>query len=99
MTKKLRILMVEDSVADAELVEHELRKASVPFTLQRVDNEADFVAALKEYSPDIVLADCALPGFSGIEALTLLRQSFPEAPFIMLSGSVGEDTAAELTKK
>ena len=99
MSKKINILLVEDSAADGELVEHELRRAGFPFALQLVQNEAEFVRFLKETPPDIVLSDYALPSFTGMEALTLLKQLQPEIPFIALSGKVGEEVAVELMKR
>ena len=99
MSKKINILLVEDCAADGELVEHELRRAGLHFAMQMVEHEAEFVRVLKESPPDIVLSDYALPAFSGMEALSLLKQLQPEIPFIALSGKVGEEVAAELIKR
>ncbi len=99
MSGKLRILMVEDSPADAELIQHELLKAQVAFSFQQVYNETDFLAALKEAPPDLVLADYALPAFDGQEALTLCRRECPDVPFIFISGTIGEEKAVELLKQ
>ena len=99
MSNKLRILMVEDSPADAELIEHELLKAQMAFSFQQVHNETDFLAALKEAPPDLVLADYALPAFDGQEALSLCRREYPDVPFIFISGTIGEEKAVELMKQ
>ncbi len=99
MSRKLGILMVEDSSADTELIEHELRRGRLDFLSRQVHNEADFVAALKDAPPDIVLADCSLPVFSGEEALLLCRRLCPDVPFIFVSGTVGEEKAVELLKQ
>jgi PAS domain S-box-containing protein len=99
MSKKIHILLVEDCAADVELVERELRRSGNPFSLQLVQNEVEFVRALKESPPDVVLSDYALPSFSGLEALALIRQLQPEIPFIALSGNVGEEVAVDLVKR
>ncbi len=99
MSSKLHILMVEDLKADMELIEHELLKAGIVFTSQHVYNEADFLAALKETRPDLVLADFALPAFTGEEALSLCRRQHPDVPFIFISGTIGEEKAVDLLKQ
>jgi len=89
----LRILLLEDSPADAELNERSLRKAGIDFASRRVEHEADFVAALETFRPDLVLADYHLPGFDGGRALALVRARDPDLPFIFVSGAMGEDLA------
>ncbi len=99
MSKKIHILLVEDCREDIELVEHELRRSGSPFSLHTVQNEAEFVRAVKESPPDVVLSDYALPNFSGLEALALLHQMHPETPFIAVSGNVGEEVVVDLLKR
>ncbi len=96
MSKPLRILMVEDSADDADLIEHELRKAFAALTIQRVETEAEFVAALKDPPPDVILSDYSLPVFSGPEALRLARARYSDIPFISVSGTIGEEKLVEL---
>src|SRR5580700_7438559 len=98
MSKKLRIVMVDDCAADVELVELELRRSGLLSSLQRVETAEHLMRALKESPPDVVLSDCALPGFSGREALALARREQPETPFIAVSGSADEETSAEFIK-
>ena len=98
MSHTLRIIVVEDSAADLELLEHELRKAGIDFSHRHIHTEDDFLAALQEGPPDLVLADCTLPAFSGQEALLLCRKQYPDVPFIFVSGTVGEEKAVELLK-
>ncbi|HWF17809.1 MAG TPA: PAS domain S-box protein [Verrucomicrobiae bacterium] len=98
MSKKLRILMLEDSAADAELVEHQLRKSSLDFTIERVQTEETFARALQTILPDIVLSDYALPSFNGLEALRLLRKEESDIPFISLSGTINESQVMELIR-
>ncbi|MFO1449246.1 MAG: PAS domain S-box protein [Opitutaceae bacterium] len=93
----LTLVLVEDNPRDAELVVSALEQAGVDFRWRQVDNAADFLAAL-EPPPDIVLSDYDLPQFSGLEALRLLRQRYPEVPFILISGTIGEDTAVAAMK-
>jgi PAS domain S-box-containing protein len=83
---------VEDSPTDAELVEIELKRAGLDPTGVRVDNEASYLAAL-EPDLDVILADFSLPGFSGPRALDLLKSRDLDIPFIVVSGSIGEEMA------
>lgn len=64
----------------------------------RVDNRADFLAALESSGPDLILSDYTLPGFNGQEALVLARARCPAVPFIFVSGTIGEDAAIETLK-
>ncbi|HEX8297159.1 MAG TPA: response regulator [Chthoniobacteraceae bacterium] len=98
MTPEVKVLIVEDRLPDAELVERALRKSDLRFTVTRVDQEPEFLRALEEFSPDLVLSDLSLPRFSGREALRLLKERNPEVPLIFVSGTVGEETAIDLLK-
>lgn len=91
----LRILLVEDSPEDAELVVDQLLEAGLEITFERVDSEPAMRAALTEWMPDIVLSDLSMPGFSGYFALHILRELHPSVPFIFVSGTMGEETAVE----
>jgi PAS domain S-box-containing protein len=98
VTPPLRLLLLEDSSADAELVEKALRKAGLDFTARRVVTRLDFEHALREFHPEIVIADHHLPQFSGVAALQVARELAPGAPFILLTGSLDEETAVEYMK-
>ncbi len=98
MSRSLRILILEDSPADAELNIEELRRAGFDPEWRRVESEADYLAAL-DTSPDLVLADYSLPQFDGMSALKLLRRHRLDIPFILVSGMVGEETAVEVMKQ
>jgi two-component system cell cycle sensor histidine kinase/response regulator CckA len=89
----LRVLIVEDSVADAELVLRTLRQAGFEPAYRRVETAATMRAALTEQPWDVVLSDYYLPSFDARTALTVLQEAAPHVPFIVVSGSVGEDTA------
>ncbi len=95
----LHILLLEDAPADAELNEHVLRKAGVLFDSLRVDTREAFVAALDTFCPDVILADYHLPGFDGLEALTIVRNKLPDVPYIFVSGTLGEDRAVETIRR
>ena len=88
----LRVLIVEDSAADAELMLLALEQQGLKVVWQRVQTEADYQAAL-DTQPDVILSDWSLPGFSGLRALALLRKRGEDIPFIIVSGSIGEDAA------
>jgi two-component system cell cycle sensor histidine kinase/response regulator CckA len=93
----LRILVVEDSADDAELVTMALKRAGLRADIRRVDTSAAFVQALGG-DWDAILADYHLPSFSAPEALALRNQHAPDVPFIVVSGSVGEETAVAVLK-
>jgi two-component system cell cycle sensor histidine kinase/response regulator CckA len=95
---KINILIVEDLVADAELIEHELRKAKILFTSLRVDTKDAYLAALRDFKPAIVLSDYNMPQFSGPEALRILKQTGLPTPFILVTGSLTEEVAVKCMK-
>lgn len=95
MPGELKILMLEDEPADAELAARALNKAGIGFSSKRVDTRDDFVAALSEFRPDIILADYRLPAFDGLAALAIAREQAPDVPFVFVSGTMGEEFAIE----
>ena len=95
----LRILSLEDVAYDVELMQRELRKADIEYELQRVETREQFLAALKEFHPDIILADYSLPQFSALEALKLLHQHKSTVPVILVTGSHSEEAAVECMKE
>src|SRR5688572_14301889 len=98
MNAGLKVLVVEDSEADAELVLHELTKAGYKPTARRVDNAAGMESALKQDDWDVIISDYVLPQFSGIEALKILQRRNLDIPFIIVSGKIGEEVAVEALK-
>jgi len=99
MDKELKILILEDLPADAELMEHELRKGGIAFTSKRVETREDFVNELKSSPPELILADYKLPSFDGISALSIVREQSPDTPFIIVSDMINEDFAIEIFKR
>jgi two-component system cell cycle sensor histidine kinase/response regulator CckA len=97
MLTPVNILLVEDSVDDAELILLELRRAGFQPVWKRVETEADFLAALQT-PPQLVISDYSMPQFSGLAAAQLLRKIHPDVPFILVSGTVGEDAAVAAMK-
>ena len=94
----LQVLIVEDSPADAKLLEYELRKGGIAFNAVRVDTEPDFLTALNQ-ELDIILCDWQLPQFDCQRALKLLQSSGQkDIPFIVVSGSIGQDDAVTMMK-
>jgi PAS domain S-box-containing protein len=92
VAERIRVLIAEDRPTDAELLLMELRRAGFEPDWRRVDTEADFLDALTP-EVDIVLSDYEMPQFDGLRALDLVRQSGLNVPFIIVSGTLGEDKA------
>jgi two-component system, NarL family, sensor histidine kinase UhpB len=94
MKPSYRLLMVEDSAEDAELLLHSLRNAPFTFSAIRVETEPEYAAALAGVAlPDVVLCDYHLPRFSTARALEILQQRQIDIPFIVVSQHIGEDAA------
>lgn len=97
MSKPIRVLVLEDSATDAEINIRELRRAGFDPKWKRVETEADFLAEL-DTSPDLILSDYSLPHFDGLRAAKLLCERGQDIPFILISGTVGEDVAVAAMK-
>jgi diguanylate cyclase (GGDEF)-like protein/PAS domain S-box-containing protein len=98
MAKNLRVLLVEDSEVDAQLLIRELRRGGYEVAFKRTDTAEAVTAALTGSEWDIVISDYSMPNFSALAALALLQKSGLDLPFIIVSGSIGEDTAVEAMK-
>src|SRR5687768_5279868 len=96
--RELRILLVEDSEFDAELLRRALVKEEISFSLERVDREEDFLRALRTSQIDLILSDYQLPSFSGMAALALRQAHAPLVPFIVITGTLSEETAVSCIK-
>ena len=95
MALPLRLLLVEDSADDADLILRELRRAGYDPTCERVQTAAELKAALARGPWDLVIADYVLPHFSAPGALALVQESELDLPFIVVSGAIGEETAVQ----
>lgn len=98
MNSPLRILYLENNPRDVELVQEMLAAEGIPSSVERVETEQDFTTSLKRGGFDLILADYALPSFDGISALKIAQRDCPRVPFIMVSGTLGEEAAIEALK-
>jgi signal transduction histidine kinase len=94
----IKILMLEDQEDDADLIKRALRKAGIAFESLRVDDKESFEKALMEFKPDAILSDHALPQFNSIEAIKIKQKSAPATPFILVTGAVSDEFAAQCIK-
>jgi PAS domain S-box-containing protein len=90
--------MLEDSPSDAKLIQHTLSKDGVKFDAQVVDTEEDFVNALMNFKPHVVLSDHTLAGFDSMEALRIVQRMEIDVPFILVTGTVSEEFAVSVIK-
>jgi signal transduction histidine kinase len=95
----IRVLVVEDSELDAELVLDELESDGLSVESRRVESEQEFLAALVEFGADIIISDVSMPHFSGYRALDISRERAPDTPFIFVSGTMGEEAAVEAVRR
>ncbi|MGQ0642674.1 MAG: response regulator transcription factor [Gemmatimonadaceae bacterium] len=86
-SQTLRVVLIEDSSADADLIAAHLAQNSTRYILQRVDSAEAFAQSLQEFQPDVVLCDHALAEFSATDALTMLRAARSTAPLIVVAGA------------
>jgi PAS domain S-box-containing protein len=98
MQQSLNVLIVEDSERDAALLIRELRRGGYELSCERVDSEAAMIEAIDRQPWDIVLTDYSMPGFNANAALTVIAKACIDLPCIVVSGSVGEETAVEVMR-
>lgn len=98
MTQELKVLILEDNQTDADLVIRELRKAELNCITKIVQNRVEYEKALDGFKPDLILADYSLPSFDGVTAFNIKQKICPDVPFIIVSGTIGEESAVELIK-
>ncbi len=96
---ELRLLLLEDSSFDAELLQEALRATHPQAHCTLVGSRAAFESAWQAGTFDVVLSDYDVPGFGGLQALAMVRQAAPLLPFIFVSGVIGEDNAVELLRR
>ncbi|MGH8630239.1 MAG: putative bifunctional diguanylate cyclase/phosphodiesterase, partial [Burkholderiales bacterium] len=95
----MRVLLLEDNDADAELVTRALRKVDLPLQVYRTKSRSEFISALAEVQPTLIISDYTIPGFDGLSALGLARERAPASAFIFVSGTIGEERAIEALKQ
>ncbi len=98
MSKPIRVLIVEDREDDALLVVRELRRSGFEPEFERVDTPEAMTATLANRKWDLIISDYAMPHFSGVAALSVLKESGLDLPFIIVSGTIGEDIAVAAMK-
>src|SRR5256885_12268458 len=96
--EQVRVLMVEDNDNDAVLINRELGRLTPEPAVQHVRTKPAFAAALEGFAPDAILSDHNIPGFSGWEALEMAQRAQPDVPFILVTGSLDEETAVRYLK-
>jgi DNA-binding NtrC family response regulator len=99
MPMTVRILILEDRVEDAELLANEVQRSFPGADWKRVDTERDYLAELVEHPPDVILADYSMPEFSAKRALEILQERGLDVPFIIVSGTIGEEAAVQMTSR
>ncbi|WP_300566212.1 response regulator [Flavobacterium sp.] len=98
MTNDLKILILEDTLSDVDLLKRELNKSDFNFIFEIVQTRETFENALDSFNPDLILSDFNLPSFDGLSAFHIKQKKSPEIPFIIVSGAIGEEKAVELIK-
>ena len=98
MIDSLKVLSIEDSEDDALLVMRELRRGGFTVVWERVETAEDLQKALAKQTWDVIISDYHLPKFDASRALQIVKHDFPDLPFIVVSGLIGETSAVELMK-
>jgi CheY-like chemotaxis protein len=98
VNKPVKVLIAEDSEDDAKLALRVLRRGGFDPTYRRVQTAAELETALAQERWDAVISDFKMPGFTGMDALRIFRAAGPDIPFLLISGTVGEETAVDAMK-
>jgi DNA-binding NarL/FixJ family response regulator len=99
MKKKLKILLLEDMQADAELIEMELNNANMDFENVLVDTKNEFITALNQFTPDVILADHSVASFNSMEALKIVKENGITSPFLVVTTAISEKFAMSVIKE
>jgi len=97
--RKVGILLLEDNADDAFFIVSELKKGGIAHVAKCVSQRDEFISALAEFKPDLVLSDYKLPEFAEMEPLRLVRERSPDLPFILVTGALGEELSVEVMKE
>jgi CheY-like chemotaxis protein len=98
INENLKILFIEDVKNDAELIWRQIGADKIAFKKKLVDNEVDFLDALSDFIPDIIISDYKMPHFNGMQALLIKKELAPLTPFILVTGSINEKIAVDCMK-
>jgi serine phosphatase RsbU (regulator of sigma subunit) len=93
MKTNIKILLLEDDSADAELIDRELKSSGMQFDMQVVSDKANFLTGLAEFNPDIILSDHSLSSFNSLEAFSIVKKDYENIPFIIVTGAESEEFA------
>jgi len=99
MNKPLKILHLEDVLSDAEMIERALRKSSLQFEKMLVSTRQEFISALENFHPDVIISDHSLPSFDSQEALKIVKERNIDVPFILVTATVSEEYAVNVMKE
>lgn len=99
MKNQMRILILEDSEPDVDLILIQIRKEENSFLHKWALTEADFRRELFSFNPDIILSDYKMPSFTGLDALRIAKDNFPDIPFIIVTGAINDETAVDCIKQ
>lgn len=99
MNQSLKILFLEDSQKDYEIISELLYEEGIDFIMERVDSQQDFIHSLTSQKYDVIFSDFTLLDYNAFGALKYVMENCPDIPFIVVSGSIGEETAIELIKR
>ncbi|OXA82091.1 His Kinase A (phospho-acceptor) domain-containing protein [Flavobacterium aquidurense] len=97
--KDIKVLLLEDNTADADLIVRHLTKSGLSFSSKIVESRKGFEEALATFFPDIILSDYSLPSFDAVSAFKLIKERDLKIPFIIVSGTIGEENAVRLIKE
>jgi PAS domain S-box-containing protein len=97
--RKVGILLLEDNEDDAFFIQSELKKGGIDHFAKCVSQRDEFISALAEFKPDLILSDYKLPEFAEMEPLRLVRERSPDLPFILVTGALGEELSVEVMKE
>jgi Response regulator containing CheY-like receiver, AAA-type ATPase, and DNA-binding domains len=95
----LKILHLEDVLSDAEMIERALRKSSLQFEKMLVSTRQEFISALENFHPDVIISDHSLPSFDSQEALKIVKERNIDVPFILVTATVSEEYAVNVMKE
>lgn len=99
METSIKILLLEDSIEDSELLVRHLKREHVDFTYRIVQNKSGFEEALGVFPPDLIIADYSLPQFSGMEAFRMVKKQHLNIPFILVTGTISEKRLIEFARE
>ncbi len=98
MNESVRILFIEDTQTDAEIIWNQLNRDGIIFSKHLVETREDYLKALESFNPEIIISDYSLPQFNGMEALKIRNELSPLIPFILVTGSINEEVAVNCMK-